>query len=73
MNRSEQPEDSAVRVRSLAETGCKDAAALTLDDIRLLCEILLKSLDQRDDVVLQSRVPKSGRLFKDAVAAKAEG
>ena len=71
MNRYEQTElvgqRVEMRVREIAGVGCGDSAALTLNDIRLLCEALITSFKQRDDVVLQPRIPPSGTLPKDAV------
>ena len=46
------------RARTAAEMGRNNPAGLKVDEIRLICEVLVSYLEQNDDVVLQSIVPK---------------
>ena len=60
MDRFQQPDLIAARAkmrfRSLAVSGSKKPALLTLDEVQLVCEYSLASISRQDDFVLQSRV-----------------
>ena len=52
-------EEKRPHLRSLAERGFADPLSIMPEEIQELCAAVIAALDQEDDMILQSRFPKS--------------
>ena len=52
-------EEKRAHLRSLARQGFADPSSIMPEEIQELCAAVIAALDQEDDIILQSRFPKS--------------